>query len=83
MFPELIDFLDLVMAKRTHTWMKLFQHPLPKPTVLFGNMGLTLLDRLHGEWSKSLEIRWHNMMMMKLSTKLAIRGLMTNKKFFD
>lgn len=82
-FPELLQFLDVISAKRTHTWMKLFQHALPKPTVLFGNMRGSLLDLLHGEWSKALEERWTNMLVMKRATKLGIRKLMTNKKCFD
>ena len=64
-FPELAKLLELLDTTRVHTWMRKFNHVLPKPTVLVANMIPDVVADLAGAWSPKLEAQWKEMMTSK------------------
>lgn len=79
LFPELARLLGMCEYQRLHTWMRKFQHPLPKPTVLMGNMLLEYMKPLERAWSKKMEAQWLRMLISKLLTHNGARKLILKR----
>lgn len=78
-FPELDRFWRFLEGVRTHTWMRKFGHPLPKPTVLFSNVCREFLIPLAGKWSKKMEKIWQRILASRLASSPAIALLWKHK----
>ena len=53
--PPMRNLIEALNLNRVWTWMRCFGHPMPKPTVLFGNVAYMKMRQLYRPWSKQLE----------------------------
>ena len=62
-FPSVKLSLELIGAGRIHTWLRAFNHPMPKPTYLWSTMpatALSILEKKKPAGAVSDERYWHN-----------------------